>query len=226
MKKVLLQLFLWLFPWSIRRKLLIKLCGYEIAKDAHIGFSIILAKKLIMGKGSYIGHLTMCKPIDLLVLGENSSIGTRNYITGFSMTSPEVLKYGHFNHIPNRQCVFIIGKHTGITSRHYFDCNGGIYIGDYCEIAGFETAFLTHSIDLKNNRQDAAPINIGDYSFISTRVTVLKGAKVPPHSIIGACSLVNKPLEDTFSLYGGCPCKFIKKVESYDYFNRSEGFVK
>lgn len=223
---MLIQILLWLFPWRLRRIMLNRLFGYKIDKGARIGFSIILSKQLEMKKNSYIGHLNICKPIDLLSIGEDSNIGNRNFITGFSITAPEVINHGHFEHIQNRKCELKIGKHTGITSRHYFDCNGGIYIGDFCQIAGFETAFLTHSIDLENNRQDAAPIKIGNFCFISTRVTLLKGIEVAPYSIVGACSLINKALLKSHSLYGGVPCRFIKNVESYLFFNRKSGFVK
>mgnify|MGYP000131553782 FL=1 len=118
-----------------------------------------------------------------------------------------------------------IGKNTSITSRHYFDCNGGIYIGDYCTIAGFETAFMTHSIDLKNNRQDTSPIRIGNYAFVGARCTILKGAILPDYSVLGACSLLNKQY-NTPGLYAGNPAKYIKSLENYKYFEREYGFVK
>lgn len=222
---MLFQILLWFFPWKIRRLLLNKFYGYEISKSARIGFSIITAKKIKMNDNSSIGHFTICKSIDRLEIGENSGIGNRNFITGFSISSPAVTEHGHFSHIPNRKCELIIGKHVGITSRHYFDCNGGIYIGDFCQIAGFETAFLTHSIDLKNNRQDAAPIHIGAYSFIGTRVTFIKGSAIPSYSIVGACTLVNKVFDREYSLYGGVPCKFIKETQECDFFKRENGFV-
>lgn len=202
-----------------------KLYDYEIHPSARIGFSIILAKKCRMHRNSSIGHLTICKSIDRLEIGENSGIGTRNFITGFSTISSAVIKYGHFRHITNRKCELVIGNHVGITSRHYFDCNGGIYIGDYCQIAGFETAFLTHSIDLEKNRQDAAPIIIGPYSFVGTRVTLIKGAEIPAYSIVAACSMVNKKFTQEYSLYGGVPCRLIKVVKEYDFFKRNTGFV-
>lgn len=78
----------------------------------------------------------------------------------FSVTHVKVRKYSHFSHIDNRQCILSIGKNTSITSRHYFDCNGGIYIGDYCTIAGFETAFMTHSIDLKTIGKILLPLEL------------------------------------------------------------------
>ena len=71
----LLQVLLWVFPWSVRRKLLIWLYDYEIAPTAHIGKSIITAKKLVMKDFASIGSFCMCKKIDLLQIGEHSSMG-------------------------------------------------------------------------------------------------------------------------------------------------------
>lgn len=213
------------FPWSFRKFVLVKILGMELEKGAKIGYSLVLAKHVHLGKKSKIGHLTICKEIDELFLDDNSKIGNRNYITGFSVTAPQVLKYHHFAHVINRQCVLHVGKNTTITSRHYFDCNGGIFIGDFSEVAGFETSFMTHSIDLENNRQDAKPILIGDYTFIGARCLFLKGSAIPSNSIVGASSLVNKKWEQEFYLYAGIPAKPLKSVSNYKFFSRLNGFV-
>lgn len=223
--KAIIQVLLFILPWKIRRPLLQKIFHFEIAPTARIGFSVILAHKVVMRDHAHIGNLNFCKPIDSLYMGEYSNLGTRNFITGFSVADKIVQRRKHFAHIKDRQCVLKVGKHTGITSRHYFDCNGGIYIGDFCQIAGFETAFLTHSIDLKNNRQDADSIRVGDYSFIGTRCTFVKGAEVPAYSIVGACSLVNKKFTEERVMYAGVPCKYIKKLEDVKFFEREVGSV-
>lgn len=220
------QILLFFFPWRIRKYLLKKLCHFELSDNTKIGFSIILAKKVILRDNARIGHFNFVKPIDCLQLNENSKIGSRNWITGFSVKDVNVIKKSHFSHVKDRQCVLILGKESSVTSRHYFDCNGGIYIGNYCTIAGFETAFLTHSIDLKNNRQDALPIVIGDYTFIGARCTILKGTKLPDYSVLGACSLLNKQYENNYGLYAGTPARYIKSLEGYQYFSRKQGFVK
>ena len=38
-------------------------------------------------------------------------------------------------------------------------------------------------------------------------------------------SLVNKNFETPNSLYGGIPCKFIKSLDGYKFFERAEGSV-
>lgn len=226
MKQAILQLLIMPLPWMIRRFFLKRILNIEFGDGSKIGFSIILARKIKLGKNTRIGHFNICKPIDELIVGDYSLIGTKNYITGFSVVDASVIKHKHFAHIVNRQCVLHIGKHTAITSRHYFDCNGGIYIGDFSEVAGFENAFMTHSIDAKENRQDAQPITIGSYTFIGARCMFLKGTSIPSFCIVGACSLVNKVFDKEYTLYGGVPAKELKDIQGYKFFERNTGFVE
>lgn len=222
MFRFLCQILFWIFPWFIRRRCLTWAYGYHIDSTAHIGFSIILAKKLWMEANSSIGHLCICKKIDRLELHESASMGNFNKITGFPTNDSSVI---HFHHVKDRKCELIIGKHTGITSNHYFDCNGGIRIGAFCQIAGFDTAFMTHSIDLNRSIQDAGPIEIGDYCFIGARCILLKGVKIADKTAISAMSLVNKSLTTSNALYGGVPCKFLKDLGEAKFFSREIGFV-
>lgn len=223
--KLFLQILFWIFPWPIRKWLLTRGLKFELARNTKIGFSIILAHKVILRDGAKIGHLNFCKHIDQIYMDENAKIGNANWISGFSANDKECLKKGHFTHIHERKCELRIGTQSSITNRHYIDCTGGIYIGDYVTIAGFQTAFLSHSIDLQNCRQDAAPIKIGSYAFVSTRCTILKGSILPAHSVLGACSLLNKSHEKEYTLYAGTPAKEIKHLEGCRYFNRKIGYV-
>lgn len=222
--RILIQFFLFLLPWEFRRILLNAIFHYDIDEKAYIGLSVLLAAKVTMKSGARMGHFNVVKPIDEFYMGENSSMGKKNWITGFPVSSEEKNGKGHFSHISNRQSKFVLGDESRITARHYFDCNGGIFIGRYVTVAGFESAFLTHSIDLKECRQDALPIYIGDYCFISTRCTIVKGSSLPDKSVLGACSLLNKRYE-TSGLYAGVNAKFIKTLSDYKYFERESGFV-
>lgn len=222
MFKALLQALLFIFPWSLRRKCLNVFFGYNISKNAHIGKSIILAKSVILEDNAHIGSGTICKPIDRLIMRKDSNLGNFNFITGVSTEPDNAI---HFSHVQNRKCELIIGRDSGITSRHYFDCTAGVYIGDFCQIAGYGSTFLTHSIDIKQNRQDAQPIKIGDYCFIGLHATILKGVSVANRVAIGACSLVSNNLEIPESLYAGVPAKHIKNLDSYKFFDRTKGEV-
>ena len=94
-------------------------------------------------------------------------------------------------------------------------------------LAGSGTQILTHSIDLKLNRQDVLPVVIGDYTFIGTRTTILMGSVIPAYSILGACSLFTGRFEESYKLYGGVPAKVVRDLTgvSIEYFKRTNGFV-
>jgi acetyltransferase-like isoleucine patch superfamily enzyme len=220
--KILLQLFLFLFPWKIRRFVLVKFLKYQISPKAKIGYSIILAKKMIMKDSSRIGNLTFCTRIDLLQLNDFARLGSLNYITGYS---------GHLNqfflHVVSRQCELIIDSHSAITGRHFIDSTAGVYIGKFVTFAGIRSQILTHSIDLRDCKQDASSVSIGDYCFVGTGCIILKGSNLPAYSVLGAGSLLNKFYKEIACLYGGVPAKKISTInrDEYKYFSRETGFV-
>lgn len=221
MMKVFVHVFLFIFPWKIRRWLLNKIFHYKIHSSARIGFSIILSHKLVMEKQSRIHNFTFCKRIDNLVLKEDSGIGSWILITGF----PREAKV--FKHVLDRQCELILEEHAGITMRHYIDCNGGIYVGAYTTIAGTGSQILTHSIDIYANRQDVKPVYIGKYCFIGTKCILLPGSKLPDYSVLAAGSVLNKPYQDECFLYAGVPARATKKLqkENIKYFYRKKHVV-
>lgn len=222
MIKFILQIILFVFPWFFRRRLLNIAFGFKIHNNAHIGFSIILADNLVMKEKTRIGHLTLCKNIDSVFLNHNSKIGSLNFITGFNTNNKRF-----FSHRSDRKCELIIDEHSAITSRHFLDCNGGIYIGKFTTIAGIRSTFLTHSIDVYKNRQDVKSITVGDYCFVGTGCILLGGSSLPNYSVLGAGAVFSKAFVESNYLYGGVPAKPIKKIETNDvsYFNRSVGFV-
>jgi acetyltransferase-like isoleucine patch superfamily enzyme len=211
-----------IFPWYVRRKLMCSILNFKIHKNSKIGLAIILSEKLEMDQFSRIGNFTICNSIDLLKLFENSKIGTFNYITGYSTRLND-----HFSHVENRKCELILEEHSAITSRHFLDCTAGILIGKFSTVAGIRSQFLTHSIDLFENRQNAKSIEIGSFAFIGTNCVILPGSSLPSYTILGAKSLLNKKLVEEKCLYGGVPAIKIKELDlnKIDYFTRSVGFV-
>jgi len=219
--KRLIALFSIVLPWPIRRAMLRRFFGYEIADTSRIGLSWIYPKKLVMKEGASIGHLTVCKGIDLLQIGESASIGNLNWITGYPSDLP-----GHFEHQPDRRPELILDGHSAITNRHMVDCTASVHIGAFATFAGFASQLLTHSINLETNRQEAYPIRIGDYCFVGTNCVLLGGSALPNYSVLGAKSLLNRAYTETYQLYGGVPAKPIKPLpQTTLYFQRKTGFV-
>lgn len=221
---VLLQLVLLPLPWQIRRFLLCRLFHYKIDKSAKIGMSIIMARELVMGPHSRIQHGVICKAIDRLMLGEDSGIANFTFITGFGS---ERECFGHFAHVKDRRCELILGRSAGITSRHFVDCNGGVYIDDFATVAGIRSQILTHSIDVYSNRQDAQPVHIGRYCFVGTGCIILPGSILPDYCVLAAGSVLTKAQRETSSLYAGVPAILKKNldVKNVPYFWRNKHVV-
>ena len=219
--KRLIALASMFMPWPLRRAVLRAFLGYELAATSRIGFSFIYPKKLVMGENARIGHLTVCKGIDLLQLGEEASIGNLDWITGYPSDCPP-----HFAHQVDRKPQLVLAPHSAITNRHLIDCTERIDIGAFATVAGFATQLLTHSINLEANRQEAHPILIGEYCFVGTNCVVLGGAALPGYSVLGAKSLLNRAYTEGHTLYGGVPAKAIKPLpETTAYFQRKTGYV-
>ena len=217
--KIIVQVLLWAMPWPIRRRAMCLLWGYSIHPTAHIGFSIILPQHLIMEAKSRIFNFVACKPIDRLVLHEESAIGRWTRITGFPTS-----QHQYYAHVKDRKCELILGRCATITASHYIDCNGGISIGEFTTLAGGRSHLMTHSIDIYKNRQDAKPIEIGKYCFVGSACLFLPGSKLPDYCVLGAHSVLNKKLEETDCVYAGTPAIKKKKLvnDEVAYFHRTE----
>lgn len=198
------------------------LYGYKISPTAHIGLSYIFPKYLEMAEGAKIGSLNIAIHLEKMVMAENSSIGRGNWITGF----PTGTESKHFAHDKGRVSEMVIGRESAITKKHHIDCTNSIRIGDFVTIAGYNSQFLTHSIDVYASRQDSHPICIGNYCFVSTNVTVLGGSNLPAYSVLAAGAVLNKRFDEEWTIYGKVPAIPIKKIsEDAKYFSREKGFV-
>src|SRR5438874_2063364 len=220
MKKILMFLAL-LLPWHLRRAFLERQFGFQIHPSARIGFAWIFPARLIMEEGSSIGDLTVAKNLDLLHLKTRASIGRGNWITGFPLgDSP------HFAAETERRPELILGEHSAITNRHLLDCTSSITIGRFTTIAGFQSQFISHTIDIARNRQTSYPIQVGDYCFVGTDSVLLGGSALPDYCVLGAKSLLNKTYTQTHRLYGGVPARELSVLSpDCGYFNRRQGFV-
>lgn len=220
MRNVLYALSL-LLPWPVRRRVLHWVFGYRLHPTSRIGLSWIMPECLIMGPGASIGHLTLCKGLALLEMGERATIGRGNWITGFPQGGAR-----HFAHQPERQPELRMGEHAAITNRHLIDCTNTVRIGRFSTFAGFQSQILSHSIDLDAGRQSSAPVEIGDYCFVGTNVVILGGSVLPSYSVLGAKSLLSKAFTETHTLYAGVPARPVKTLEpTAGYFQRETGFV-
>lgn len=73
MKKIINFLVV-LFPWKVRRFILIRFYHYQIHPTARIGLSYIYPKHLIMEEGAYIGHLNVAIHLELIHMEKDCTI--------------------------------------------------------------------------------------------------------------------------------------------------------
>ena len=103
-------------------------------------------------------------------------------------------------------------------------CTQKIVLGNYARIGSESQIVDTNYHDLIDTKSKkvllkSAPILIGNYNFVSTRVTVFKGTVTPDHCIIASNSLCTK---DYFVLgenvmIGGVPAKLIRENVNRDW---------
>ncbi|HVJ06601.1 MAG TPA: hypothetical protein VM578_13085 [Candidatus Saccharimonadales bacterium] len=200
---------------------MLSLFGYKIHSTARIGFSLIYPDHLVMGEGSRIGSLSVCKGLTLLEMGGQSRIGNLNWISGFPAANKTF-----FAGEPDRHPELVIGEHSAITNRHLIDCTNSVRIGRFTTFAGFRSQILTHSIDLYRGCQSSKPVTIGDYCFVGTNSVLLGGSSLPDCSILAASSLLNKQHSETHQVYAGNPATPVKSLpQDMAYFRRSQGYI-
>lgn len=114
----------------------------------------------------------------------------------------------------------VIGKGTWIGAFTLIDGQGGLTIGDGCDIS-CGAQILTHSTvrrcltERKYNQVDRKPTVLEDHVFVGTNAVILMGCHIGHHSVIGAGAVV---LENTtippYSLVAGVPARVIRDVRS------------
>ena len=208
------------FPWRLKRWVYCRVFGFDVSRDAYVGFSYVDVQSMTLRDGAAIGAFTVIRNLHCLDLGVGAKVGTFNWVFGMCAAG------GSFAEETQRRSSLVLGAGAAVTSRHLLDCIDSIEIGMFTTVAGFRSQFLTHGIDLSKNRQGCAPIKIGSYCFIGTGVIVLKGVCIPDRSVIGAGSVVTRSLESPGYFYAGNPATARRSVSEGDrYFSRSASRV-
>jgi len=192
----------------------------EIDPSASIGVCFIDTEELRMGPRSQLGHLTIMRNLEKVVLEDDGILGTFNWVFGARGTT-------HFRKERERSSSLLIRCGASVTSRHILDCTDTIEIGRFATVAGFRSQILTHAIDVRRNRQSCAPVTIGAYSFIGTGTILLKGAKFPKASILSAGSVYSERDQPDFTLYSGVPAGPVRDLpKTSEYMNREKPDVE
>ena len=106
------------------------------------------------------------------------------------------------------------GKFDFVNASCHFQDQGGITIGDRVFIGhNVVLATATHALDPNQNRRlSYKPIKICDNVWIGSNSVILQGVTIGEWAVVAAGAVVTKDVEP-YTVVGGVPAKFIKKVE-------------
>jgi acetyltransferase-like isoleucine patch superfamily enzyme len=155
-----------------------------------------------------------------LQAGRCARIGTMNIIRGGERVSlgdyAEVMRLNVLNAIPDHDCttepesVLDVGAGTVITSGHRIDFTDKVTLGKNVIIGGRNSSLWTH------NRQETAPISIGDFCYLGSEVRLAPGAKLHDDCILGLGSVLTGEIQEARSLVAGVPARVVRPLNEKD----------
>lgn len=106
-----------------------------------------------------------------------------------------------------------IDAYPGIMGGNYIQGMGGIFIGDYTQIAP-NVAIISSNHDLFDSRKHInKPVKIGKYCWIGVGALIMPGVELGDFTIVGAGSVVTKSFKEGYSVIGGNTAKLIKLLD-------------
>ena len=108
-----------------------------------------------------------------------------------------------------------VGKKTWIGPFVMLDGSGGLKIGSYCMISSGVHIYTHDTVKwaLTSGRVEAerAAVKIEDGCYIGSQALIIKGIEIGHHTVVGACSFVNKSIPPN-SIAVGIPAKVIGRT--------------
>lgn len=100
-------------------------------------------------------------------------------------------------------------------ANHAILWGGGTLIIEDCVIIGPHSTIVSNNHSLgngsfRNGKGISGKIHLKQGSWVAANCTVCIGTILPAKSVLGANSMINKPFDIPYSVYGGVPAKYIK----------------
>lgn len=112
-----------------------------------------------------------------------------------------------------------VGAKTWIGPFTLLDGSGGLRIGQNCSISAGVQIYTHDTVKWALSggaaEYDRAPVDIADCCHIGAQSVVAKGVTIGPHSVVGACSFVNRDVP-ACTVAAGVPCRRIGRIEVAD----------
>lgn len=208
-----------LLPMPLKR-LVYRLQGFDVARTARVGFTLLGARHCRLAEGVVIGHGNLFVDVDRLDVGDHVHIGHLNIVRGGDEVRlerwSEIMRLNVINSIVNpirstpATPRFRLGAGAVVTAGHKIDFTDHVDIGRRAIIGGRGSSLWTH------NRQRTGPLTVGEQAYLGSECRMAPGASVPPRSVVGMGAVVVGRLDQPGWLYGGVPAKPIKPLGEHD----------
>jgi acetyltransferase-like isoleucine patch superfamily enzyme len=209
-----------LLPNLVKRRLYRWCFGFVIADGARIGVALLDASEVRIGPGTRIGHLAVLLRVGRFETGAHAQVGPLNLIRGGERVTlgdySTVMRFNVLNAIPDHDCtteprsILELGDGAFIVSGHRIDFTDAVRIGKNVIVGGRNSSFWTH------NRQQTAPIEIGDFCYIGSEVRLAPGAALPDRCILGLGSVLVGRIEEPGTLVAGVPARVVRPLSAAD----------
>ncbi len=194
--------------------------GYRIHSSVRIGVVVLDAREVDLGEGAEIGHLNLILRVGRLEMGRNARIGMLNVVRGGERVSlgdySTVLRFNVLNAIPDHDCttepvsILEVGPGAFIVSGHRIDFTDRVTIGRNVIVGGRNSSFWTH------NRQETAPIVVGDFCYLGSEVRLAPGARLADESILALGAVLSGQVAESRSLVAGVPARVVRPLNDHD----------
>ena len=209
-----------LLPGFVKRPLYRLFFGYRFGKNVRIGIALLDADEVLLGEGTRIGHFNAILRVGRLESGRHVHVGMFNIIRGGSLVRlgdyATIMRLNVLNAIPDHDCTtqpvseLILGAGATVVSGHRIDFTDRVTLGRNVIVGGRNSSLWTH------NRQDTAPISIGDFCYLGSEVRLAPGARLPSECVLALGSVLSGEIGDPRSLVAGVPARVVRTLGDKD----------
>jgi acetyltransferase-like isoleucine patch superfamily enzyme len=209
-----------MLPQLLKRPAYRLFFGYRVHPSARIGLSILDARDVELQEGAVIGSFNLVVRIERLVMRQRAQVGILNIIRGGDLVElgpySTVMRLNVLNAIPEHDCttqpesVLQLGAGAYVVSGHRIDFTDRVTVGRNVIIGGRNSSLWTH------DRQETAPISVGDFCYLGSEVRLAPGARLPPECILGLGGVLTGTITEPRSLVGGVPARVVRALDAQD----------
>jgi len=193
--------------------------GYFLRSKLYRGLFAEAGRKALIGRNVTFRHFKKIRLGEGVIIDDNAVVDAKG-------TDNEGIALGDGVFVGRNSIVYCKNGNIRLAARVNVSSNCTVFssndlaIGEGTIIGGYTYILSGGEYDYRNptpfaeqsGMETRGPLTIGANCWLGTRVTVLDGASIGEHCVVGAGSVVTKPLPD-HSLALGVPARVIKRID-------------